>query len=242
MSELLAADSFTVRDLGQGPVVRGLSLHLERFRRACLAQGHQVEPTHLRSLLSSEDLSGTSPRLELSKVGVSLRRRPARPETDTATLSASGAADTRVLPKIKGPDIPLLQELLAEVAEDERALLDEEGKVVECCFSTPIRFLPGSLIEDVPWIAEFPQHPRQLESVTAQLVRRALLWLGVAVVESAPLTHQQLQEGHVWLLNATHVRRVVSPSRQPDFWPTELLELQQLVTEWLDTKAEPLPR
>lgn len=242
MSELLAADSFTVRDLGAGPVVRGLGLHLERFRRACLTQGQEVDPAQLRRLLTARELAGTSPRLELTAAGIDLRLRPARPESDTATLSRVGAVDERLLPRIKGPDIPLLQELLAEVAEDERALLDEEGRVVECCFATPIRFIPGSMIEDIPWIAEFPRHPRQLDSVTAQLTRRALLWLGVAVVESAPLDQRQLQEGRVWLLNATHVRRVVSPAQPAGFWPTELVELQQLVTEWLDARAEALPR
>lgn len=236
MSELLAADSFTVR-AGR---VRGLSLHLERFRRACLARGHEVEPAELRTLLRSDPPVAGSPRLELTTDGVALRRRPARPEYDTATLAPVGVADTRTWPKIKGPDLPLLQSLLAEVPEDERLLLDEEGAVVECCYSTPIRFIPGSMVEDVPWIAEFPLHPQQLEGVTAQLVRRALLWIGVAVIEAAPLTPAQLQEGHVWLLNATHIRRVISPTQTPDFWPPELLELQQLVTEWLDSRAEPV--
>ncbi|MGP6172616.1 aminotransferase class IV [Corynebacterium sp. A21] len=234
MSELLAADSFTVRN-GR---VRGLSLHLERFRRACLAQGHEVEPAQLRALLRTDPPIAGSPRLELTAEGVGLRHRPARPETDTATLAPVGVPDIRSWPKIKGPDIPVLQSLLSEVPEDELLLLDEEGTVVECCFSTPIRFIPGSMVEDVPWIAEFPLHPQQLESVTAQLVRRALLWVGVAVIEAAPLAPEQLQEGHVWLLNATHIRRVLSPAQAPDFWPPELLELQQLVTEWLDTRAE----
>lgn len=233
MTDLLAADSFTVRH-GR---VRGLDLHLQRFHDACLQRGHPVSMVQLRDLVA--DAAG-SPRLELHETGVSLRNRPARPESATLTLATTGVPDTRVHPRIKGPDLEWLAGVLVAAETDEVALVDAAGQVVEACFSTPVRFTPGSVVDDVAWRAEFPRHPRQLESVTAQLVRRALLWLGVPVIETPPLTLPQLLSHPTWLLNATHVRRVANPDG-PE-WPVELLELQHAVVEWLDSRAEPLPR
>lgn len=234
---LLAADSFSVR----GAEVRGLSLHVQRFLTACHARGHPVDPAEIYRLL--RDAEG-SPRLELTTTGVSLQNRPRRPESETATLAAEGAADPRQHPKIKGPDIPVLGTLLAEVAEDERLLLDPAGLVVECCYATPIIFTPGSIMDDIPWRAEFPRHPNQLDSVTARLVRRALLWLGVTVIETEPATPEQLLSSRTWLLNATHIRRVVGTGQDAPAaeWPAALVQLQADVTAWLDRHAEPVPR
>lgn len=233
MTPLLAADSFTVRD-GR---VRGLSLHVQRFLAACRAQGYPVEAGEVYRLLAT---AAGRPRLELSAGGVTLRNRPPRPESETATLSAAPVTDPRRTPAIKGPDIPVLQQLLAEVDEDERLLLDEAGDVVECCSATPILFTPGSIMDDIPWRAEFPQHPDQLDSVTSRLVRRALLWLGVTVLETEPVAPDKLLSGRAWLLNSTHVRRVSNPVSEP--WPLELVWLQEEVTTWLDRHAEELPR
>lgn len=236
-SGLLAADSFTVR----GGRVRGLSLHVQRFLEACHAQGHPVDPAEIYRLLRDAD---GSPRLELTAAGVHLNNRPARPESETATLSAKAALDPRRLPKIKGPDLPVLAKLLAEVDEDERLLTDPDGLVVEACYATPVIFTPGSIMDDIPWRAEFPQHPDQLGSVTSRLVRRALLWLGVTVIETEPVTPAQLLESRAWLLNATHVRRVTGPvaGQKITDWPLELVQLQAEVVEWLDRRAETLPQ
>lgn len=234
---LLAADSFSVRH-GR---VRGLSLHVQRFITACHAQGHPVEPAEIYRLL--RDAAG-SPRLELTTAGILLQNRPARPESETATLAVEEAADPRQQPKIKGPDIPVLGKLLAEVTADERLLTDPAGLVVECCYATPVIFTPGSIMDDIPWRAEFPRHPDQLDSVTVRLVRRALLWLGVTVIETDPLTPDQLLASRTWLLNATHIRRVTGTGQDPQAteWPEALVQLQAEVTEWLDRHAEPLPR
>lgn len=233
MTDLLAADSFTVR----GGKVRGLSLHLQRFHDACLQRGHPVSMAQLRDLVAGAE---GSPRLELHTTGVTLRNRPARPESDIVTLAAAGVPDTRVHPQLKGPDLGWLAAVLAAAETDEVPLLDTEDQVVEACFSAPVRFTPGSVIDEVAWRAEFPRHPRQLESVTSQLVRRALLWLGIPVIETPPVTLSQLLAQPTWLLNATHVRRVDNPDG-PE-WPEELLEVQRAVVEWLDSQAEPLPR
>lgn len=237
ITPLLAADSFSVRN-GR---VRGLSLHVQRFIAACHAQGHPVDPAELYQLL--REASG-SPRLELTAAGISLQNRPARPESETATLAVEEATDPRRQPKIKGPDIPALGRLVAEVGADERLLVDPDGLVVECCYATPVIFTPGSIMDDIPWRAEFPQHPDQLDSVTARLVRRALLWLGVTVIETEPLTPAQLLASRTWLLNATHLRRVVGSGQdaQATEWPAALVQLQAEVTDWLDRHAEPLPR
>lgn len=236
-TRLLAGDSFSVRD-GK---VRGLSLHVQRFLTACHAQGHPVDPAEIYRLL--RDAEG-SPRLELSTAGISLQNRPLRPESETATLAVTEAADPRRHPKIKGPDLSVLGTLLSEVAADERLLIDPAGLVVECCYATPIIFTPGAIMDDIPWRAEFPQHPGQLDSVTARLVRRALLWLGVTVIETDPLTPEQLLSSRTWLLNATHIRRVVGTDQDAPAteWPAALIQLQAEVTEWLDRHAEPLPR
>lgn len=234
---LLAADSFSVRN-GR---VRGLSLHVQRFISACHAQGHPVDPAEIYRLL--RDAEG-SPRLELTTAGILLQNRPARPESETATLAVDEAADPRRQPKIKGPDIPVVARLLAEVSADERLLVDPDGLVVECCYSTPVIFTAGSIMDDIPWRAEFPQHPGQLDSVTARLVRRALLWLGVTVIETDPLTPEQLLASRTWLLNATHIRRVVGTGQdaRATEWPEALIHLQAEVIDWLDHHAELLPR
>ncbi|WP_018296221.1 hypothetical protein [Corynebacterium lubricantis] len=229
MNELLAADSFTVRD-GK---VRGLSLHLARFQKACLARGYSLSMDKLNALVSQAE---GSPRLELHASGVGLRNRPARKETDTVTLADTGARDTRKLPLIKGPDLDWLGSILADSPAEEVVLVDSHDRVVEACFSTPVLFHQD---HTGSWIAEFPQHPRQLDSVTARLVRAALNALDVDVFDGPPTTVPILLEQPAWFLNATHVRRIENPDGPK--WPTELLALQRDVVVWLDDHAEVLP-
>ncbi|MHA2789687.1 hypothetical protein ACXZ66_11165 [Corynebacterium sp. S7] len=232
MSELLAADSFSVRD-GK---VRGLSLHLARFQSACAARGHSVDLKELTALVAGAQ---GSPRLELCASGVSLRVRPAREETDTVTVAPNGVADARVLPLIKGPDLEWLGAVLSESEYDEVLLLDNQENVVEACFSTPVMFQPVGVGDRVRWEAIFPRHPRQLDSVTAQLVRSALAGLNVEVSDGPPTTLGGLLGQPAWLLNATHVRRIENSATPA--WPEELLQLQRDVVLLLDAHAEPIP-
>ncbi|SES25800.1 hypothetical protein [Corynebacterium cystitidis] len=202
---LLAADSFTVRD-GK---VRGLSLHLQRFHRAT-----GVPIDQLRRLLSG--VRG-SPRLEFTAAGVSVRRRPARVEEDSVRIMGS-LFDDRTSPLVKGPDL----EWLASVKPSggEAWLIDHDGLVVEACFATPVLFSGGRAL--------FPQHPRQLDSVTRRLVVRAFDAFGFPYEFVGPLPPEKFDAG--WLLNATGVRRFGAAPEG----------IRRQVLGWMDAHAEPV--
>lgn len=142
--------------------------------------------------------------------------RPDRPISELVSVDPVPHLDRRYNPTVKGPDLPLLSELMQASKQrgyQEGLLVDSGGFLVEGIFSALIVFTP-----DGPVV---PEHSRQLASTTLAQVTEFF----------GRLPRKKLRpEGHpMWLLNAFSGVRTTSV----DHPVTE-------VNRWLWERAEPV--
>lgn len=202
-SPLLVADSFLVEDAQ----VIAFTQHLARFQASCSvhevprfwAQMRHVIPTAGRWF----------PRAELRLVKgerqLALRLRPAPALSNAVQLVLSSSPDPRQHPRIKGPDLALLevwrQGAYAQ-GGNEATLVSPDGIVLEG-LTTSLVWWEGQTL-CLP-ATELPILP----SITRQVVSRIAQDLNTKIAYRH-LTHEQMHRVPVWALNALHgIRPVV---------------------------------
>lgn len=125
---------------------------------------------------------------QVSAIG-EVQYRPDRPHSELVSVDPVPHLDCRSAPTVKGPDLPLLGELMRVSQRRgfvEGLLVDADGFLVEGIFSALIVFTPEGPV--------VPEHTRQLPSTTLAQVTEFFGGLS-----RRPLT----PEGHpMWLLNA----------------------------------------
>lgn len=206
---LAVADSWLIED----GMARGVSLHHDRFVRACerecglapesvrrfLAQVTATLPPHGRWFPRVEcGLAKNEPRLRLTL-------RPAPAVAESAVLVPHYGPDPRRRPRTKGPDLPELLALrrsAAEVQADETLLLTDDRIVLEGALSAVVWWRADTLC--VP-DAGLPV----LDSVTRRLVVRLAKALSIPVrQERCPLS--DLDGLEVWVLSSLQGIRAVT--------------------------------
>jgi branched-subunit amino acid aminotransferase/4-amino-4-deoxychorismate lyase len=133
-----------------------------------------------------------------------LRLRPAPPRRRSAVL-ATATHDPRTQPTVKGPDLPALGSLVADVRSrgaDEAVLLSPEGHVVEGAWSSIVWWRGDALClpaDDLP----------RLPGVTARSLTTLAAVLGVDVLHDRTRP-DELDGFEVWSLSALHGIRIVT--------------------------------
>ncbi len=226
---LAVADSWLVED-GK---IRSLERHFERFVAGCLAQGVIRSRSDLPfdsffdQCLALIPVEGRwFPRLEYhfgEQDPLFLRLREAPEQTRELSLWVLDAADPRVNPAVKGPDLSLGMQLRRKAqlhGADEALLLDERGHLIEGALSSIVWWRDGRLFA--------PNHEtRWLWSVTRQEVLEIAEQTGFEVVEtSAPLV--DLEGCEFWALSSLQGIRRVSRLMLDD---ERILELARVTSE-----------
>lgn len=215
--QLLVADSFLVRSGEDRAEVRGLPLHLARFRSSALEAAAELTcahqfPDELDAFLAEAPTQIAAagagfPRLELthdeatSAFTLALRPRPAPPLTTSIELRSVPRPAHLGHPARKGPGIAAFAELRASLGA-ELLLLDDAGHALEGGTTSLLWWMHGN-----PHVA---RSVNRVPSVTERLLIDILSDSGFDVrPESA--APADLVSCEVWALNALHgVRQVTS--------------------------------
>lgn len=200
---LYVADSFL---LNEGNVV-GFERHLARFASSAEFQG-LVRPvdTFLKAVTAALPREGVwFPRIDLTERGeLELLIRPAPPLHDTIVL-ATALYDPRVEPGIKGPDIPVLNDLRSQVQQqgaDDAVILDAQGRIVDGSTTCLVWFTEGNL--HLP-----PAEAVRVDSVTVA-VMKDLAFQGGITIKQTWATPADLEGVELYALNALHGIRSVN--------------------------------
>lgn len=201
---LYVADSFL---LNEGKVV-GYQRHLDRFASSAAFQG-LVQPVDdfLSAVTTALPRTGKLfPRIDLTERGeLELHIRPA-PELQQTIVVATAETDPRVEPSIKGPDIPVLNELRLTARSqggDEAIILDHDGRIIDGSTTCLMWFADGSL--HIP-----PTEAIRVDSTTVAAVRELAAQDGLTCIETWA-TPAELEGSELYALNALHgIRAVVS--------------------------------
>lgn len=236
----LVADSWRV-DEGR---VRRLDAHRARFDAACLAGPVPPEPAALdafwaRVLDRLPRRGSWFPRATLSALGalgLELRSTPP-PDPAPGAVSVLTLPDPRRRPRVKGPDLPALAELLRATrarGADDGLLCNPDGLVLEGVFSSVLWWEGDALCTPDPVLPVLPGTTRD--------------WLcGLARDRGVAVRHRRVRaaelRGHeTWLVNArTGIRPVAAwagPGVTCPAAPAARAEAWHRL--WLDS-ARPLP-
>lgn len=234
---LRAADSWFVRD-GR---VRAFGRHRRRFSVTARDLGFS-QPSSEDFWAALVDLIPRSgewfPRVEIigddvPVLGFRLRTAPRR--TDELRVWTPPLSDPRRNPKMKGPDIGLLEGLRARARAghdcDEVLLVDDRGFAVESATSSLLWWDDQTLCVPHPDLAQLP-------GVTSSLIQAEARRRSVAIDFRRSLP-AELSGHEVWLVNALHgIRRVSGWSGMPNQppAPTWFWEWK----EWLENQMEPI--
>jgi len=208
-AEPLVVDSWLVED----GLVRGLDLHEQRFRQACLRLLPSIPEralndflTAVRSQLPRE--GRWFPRVEAHAGACSrlaLRLRPAPAYAGPIALWVPPRPDPRVAPRIKGPDLAALSALRerARAAGAGDALLyTAEGTVLEVAHSALLWWRGETLCIPAVDLAVLP-------SVTRTLIVALAGRLGIEVSQER-CSIDELVTLPSWTVNALHGIRPVA--------------------------------
>ncbi len=200
MTGLQVADSFLVAN-GK---VRGLDLHRRRFTASCAALGVEAGGYFDDQVGRLPAFGRWFPRFELTGGELAVQLRPAPTQGDRIRVSVR--RDPRTQPRVKGPDLGLLEELRAEAAaadrSDEVLLVDQDGIALEGAYSALAWWEDGTLC--VP-----PATLPILPSVTAELLRGLAAERGTEIAEHTRTPAELADADEVWLVNALHGIRPV---------------------------------
>jgi branched-subunit amino acid aminotransferase/4-amino-4-deoxychorismate lyase len=206
--DLVAADSWLVEDAA----VRNLAMHLERFRKAALAQpgapSIETLDSFFAAVIAQVPTAGRwFPRIEFhaekaDPLFLKLREAPA--QLGDAALWTLDEPDPRVTPTVKGPDLSLCMQLRRKAqvhGGDEAVLLDMAGSIVE-----------GALSSIVWWQGDVLCAPDDstewLDSVTRYEIFEIANQLGI-VTKFVSAKPTDLVDCEVWLLSSLQgIRRV----------------------------------
>jgi branched-subunit amino acid aminotransferase/4-amino-4-deoxychorismate lyase len=204
---LEAADSFLVSD-GRALAT---ALHRSRFRESAIERGWRgTDDLYAFWDASIERLPREGqwfPRFEFVTVRDSLRLRfrlrTAPPLSETVVL-ATAKGDPRLVPHIKGPDLPAMSRLRQEAQKlgAQEAVILDGGHITDGA-STALLWWRGDELFTPPLGL-----PR-VDSVAARTVRGVAAALGVPVDEEE-VSPAQLERTVVWAVNALHGIRAVT--------------------------------
>lgn len=206
-TELLAADSFLVRD---GRVL-ALGLHRGRFAETVREQGFgdraEVEAFWDAAIGSLPREGDWFPRLELVRARDALRLRfrlRTAPPLTSDLVVATADADPRTVPHLKGPDLDRLSALRQRVQRRgaQEAILLDHGRVSDGT-TTALLWWRGDALFAPPFSL-----PR-VDSVAARTVRGVAAALGVPV-EDVAVRPSELEGAVLWAVNALHGIRAVT--------------------------------
>ncbi|CAB0565561.1 aminodeoxychorismate synthase, component I [Corynebacterium diphtheriae] len=203
----LIIDSFLVND-GK---TRGLNLHLDRFRTACLEHGYahheQLDAFFAEALRSIPATGQWFPRLEATPTELRIALRPAPQLRGTTTLTSVAAV--RPTPNYKGLDLDYLAELRGSTTTDDALLVTPAGVIAETTTAAIIAW------DGTKWMS---MAPVRLESVTEFLLINSARAQGEMVVTAA-LTVPEAQKLNLWAVNSlhgvtpvTHIDKVALPN------------------------------
>ncbi|RBP67819.1 branched-subunit amino acid aminotransferase/4-amino-4-deoxychorismate lyase [Brevibacterium sanguinis] len=207
---LLVADSWLVVN-GRS---RSLDPHRERFTRSARELGLPVPETDefWTQLVSLVPFEGEwFPRMEfVAPTGSGdipafvFRVRPAPPRKREMKLWIPPFPDPRKSPRIKGPDIPLLNELRQEAVEhgcDDVLLYDVDGHVLETGTSSLLWWEGDTLCVPDPSLPLLP-------GTTSARMLTAARTQGLQIVHRR-IRIPELSATEVWTVNALHGIRIV---------------------------------
>ncbi|MGO4535399.1 aminotransferase class IV [Leifsonia sp. 2MCAF36] len=205
-TELLAADSFLVRD-GRALALR---LHGARFAETAREQGFTGNDLNAfwdAGVASLPRQGDWFPRFELVRARDALRLRfrlrPA-PELTQTLVVATADGDPRQAPHLKGPDIDRLSALRqrAQRRGAQEAVIVDEGRVSDGA-TTALLWWRGDTLFAPPFSL-----PR-VDSVAARTVRGIAAALGTPV-EEEEARPAELGGAVLWAVNALHGIRAVT--------------------------------
>lgn len=154
------------------------------------------------------------PRVELrSGTGdahLAYRQRPAPALTRSVTLATLEAADPRLVPAVKGPDLGALVEARASAqarGADDVVILTARGHIIDAATSALV-WWRGDTLCSPPLGEEDPAFSR-VSSVTAKSVLGLATVLGIET-RSESAFPADLENSEVWALNALHGIRMVT--------------------------------
>ncbi|MGD9660884.1 MAG: aminotransferase class IV [Porticoccaceae bacterium] len=227
---LLVADSWLVKDGMSNEPLR----HRDRFREACVRIGglnrHYIEKFWNELITVIPTKGHWFPRAELvlcadlpqPSLGVRVRSAPER--SDRIRLDPLSWHDPRTQPRIKGPDIDILERIRKQIKKtgsDEAVLTTDTGVVLEG-LTTSIMWWEGDILCAPP--LDLPI----LHGVTREIVfgiakkkgvRQKCLAKPLAAVLECP----------IWAVNALHGIRAVS---EIAYNPPHPLQIHPLTDEW----------
>lgn len=194
------ADSWLIED----GAVRGWSLHVERFTKEAHAAAGDAMPwdrvmRDALALVPSDRTRTWFPRIDLQmepegwRCDFTLRVNPPVPRTAIVAV----VEDTRIAPKIKGPDIQnlsLLQDEVGELGASHALLRSADGTVVDCAIASVVWWRDGILHLVDPALDCLP-------GVTRNLLAQKAAQMRTRVYASAART-EELQECETWLVNS----------------------------------------
>jgi branched-subunit amino acid aminotransferase/4-amino-4-deoxychorismate lyase len=212
-SPILAADSWLVTE-GR---TRGLALHRDRFVGAVDASGANIPDVEdfwdaaVASLprtgewFPRVELRGASPDVGADGAGLFLLTRSAPPQERQVVVATLEDDDTRIAPRIKGPDLDRMLRARTSVAAKgagEAIIVTDEGFVVEGAYSG-LLWWRGSIL-----CAPLDEFDR-VDSVTVRSVLALATALGVETYTEA-VTPAELEGTELWALSALHGVRIVT--------------------------------
>ncbi|MGO2944125.1 MAG: aminotransferase class IV [Brevibacterium aurantiacum] len=209
-STLVAADSWLIDD-GR---VRAFDRHRARFASAASEVGIDESVTDDFWAAVVEKIPATRewfPRVDVLEVSpeadreLAFRLRPAPPRTQELKVLVPPYSDPRSTPRLKGPDIALLEGLRTDAREqygcDEVLLLSEDGSVIEGATTSLLWWEEETLCVPDPDLGALP-------GVTSVVILEEARARSVPV-ESRWVRPEALVGHEVWLVNALHgIRRV----------------------------------
>ena len=208
-AEPLVVDSWLVED----GLVRGLDLHEQRFRQACLRLLPSIPEralndflTAVRSQLPRE--GRWFPRVEAHTGACSrlaLRLRPAPAYAGPIALWVPPRPDPRVAPRVKGPDLAALsalRERARAAGADDAVLYTVEGTVLETAHSALVWWRGETLCVPAVDLTVLP-------SVTKTLIVALAERLGIEVNHECCRVDEVVSL-RAWTVNALHGIRPVS--------------------------------
>jgi branched-subunit amino acid aminotransferase/4-amino-4-deoxychorismate lyase len=204
----LVIDSFLL-DEGR---VRALDRHLGRFTASCSEVGgadpDMVRP-FLREVISALPRTGRwFPRVEQHSEAperLACWIRPAPPRSDTAKLWSDGHVVRRRAPRVKGPDLTVLDGLRAKARAagcDDALIVDDDGSVLEGAAHSVLWWRDDVLV--------LPPNDRPvLPGITKSLLAELVVDHGGAIRYES-VRPEALPGRETWLVNALHGIRTVS--------------------------------
>lgn len=226
--DLLVADSWRV--------VNGRTHHLDRHRDRFVAAvrdsgvtADEVAAFWHAALHKIPQLGEWFPRVRLvqkgSELALVLDLRPGPPRVETARVRVLPPGDPRYNPRIKGPDLALAGQLIAESGTEEVLVRDVAGRVLEAGYSAVVWWRGDEL-----WVPS--EDLAVLPSVTRQWVIDRGLRLGYRVHE-AHATVADLDGCEAWLLNAYQGIRLITTWQGADITAGPGMRFAQWRNAWL---------